>query len=190
MSHNRKQRLLTSNWTAATPSQYLEAAFWDGKKDLSFPNLGGIFKVRWRLFSLAVVSELATTGTQDCSMPGFPALHYLPEFAQTHVFKVGWVSFAVYFHKWTIPQREGNSPWAKSGRKPSTSVWWSKQDRYNFDQCCNMSIATSEIMVEMKAGMGKDFPSSTQACDLSWNSVITILNITFLRLSFIWSQWR
>ena len=21
----------------------------------------------------------------DCSMPGFPVLHYLPEFAQTHV---------------------------------------------------------------------------------------------------------
>ena len=24
----------------------------------------------------------------DCSMPGFPALHYLPEFAQTHVHSV------------------------------------------------------------------------------------------------------
>ena len=28
----------------------------------------------------------------DCSMPGFPALHYLPEFAQTHVH---WVSDAI-----------------------------------------------------------------------------------------------
>ena len=25
----------------------------------------------------------------DCSMPGFPVLHYLPEFAQTHVDQVG-----------------------------------------------------------------------------------------------------
>ena len=28
----------------------------------------------------------------DCSMPGFPVLHYLPEFAQTHVH---WVSDAI-----------------------------------------------------------------------------------------------
>ena len=25
----------------------------------------------------------------DCSMPGFPVIHYLPEFAQTHVHWVG-----------------------------------------------------------------------------------------------------
>ena len=25
----------------------------------------------------------------DCSMPGFPVLHYLPEFTQTHVHRVG-----------------------------------------------------------------------------------------------------
>ena len=29
----------------------------------------------------------------DCSMPGFPVLHYLPEFAQTHVH---WVSDAIH----------------------------------------------------------------------------------------------
>ena len=28
----------------------------------------------------------------DCSMPGFPVLHYLPEFAQTHIL---WVSDAI-----------------------------------------------------------------------------------------------
>ena len=25
----------------------------------------------------------------DCSMPGFPVLHYLPEFAQIYVYQVG-----------------------------------------------------------------------------------------------------
>ena len=25
----------------------------------------------------------------DCSTPGFPVLHYVPEFAQTHVHRVG-----------------------------------------------------------------------------------------------------
>ena len=28
----------------------------------------------------------------DCSMPGFPVFHYLPEFAQTHV---PWISDAI-----------------------------------------------------------------------------------------------
>ena len=28
----------------------------------------------------------------DCSMPGFPVLHYLPEFAQTHVL---WIDDAI-----------------------------------------------------------------------------------------------
>ena len=37
------------------------------------------------------VAQLCPTlcDLKDCSMPGFPVLHYLPEFAQTHV---SWVS--------------------------------------------------------------------------------------------------
>ena len=35
------------------------------------------------LFSRSVVSDLCDP--TDCSMPGFPVLHYVPEFAQTHV---------------------------------------------------------------------------------------------------------
>ena len=40
------------------------------------------------------VAELCLTlsDPMDCSMPGFPVLHYLPEFAQTHVH---WVSDAI-----------------------------------------------------------------------------------------------
>ena len=37
-------------------------------------------------FSHSVVSNLQP---MDCSMLGFPVLHYLPEFAQTHVHSVG-----------------------------------------------------------------------------------------------------
>ena len=33
------------------------------------------------------MSDSATL--MNCSTPGFPALHYLPEFAQTHVHQVG-----------------------------------------------------------------------------------------------------
>ena len=42
------------------------------------------------LFSRWVVSN--SLRSMDCSMPGFPVLHHLPEFAQTHVH---WVSDAI-----------------------------------------------------------------------------------------------
>ena len=32
--------------------------------------------------------QVFVTDPMDCSMPGFPALHYLPEFAQIHVHSV------------------------------------------------------------------------------------------------------
>ena len=40
------------------------------------------------LFSCCSVSHLCLTlyDSMDCSMPGFPVFHYLPKFAQTHVF--------------------------------------------------------------------------------------------------------
>ena len=31
------------------------------------------------------LSRVALCSPMDCGMPGFPVLHYLPEFAQTHV---------------------------------------------------------------------------------------------------------
>ena len=38
-----------------------------------------------------LVAQLCQTlcNPMDCSMPGFPVHHYLPEFAQTHVLQVG-----------------------------------------------------------------------------------------------------
>ena len=35
--------------------------------------------------SFVVVQSLSHVQLMDCSMPGFPVLHYLLEFAQTHV---------------------------------------------------------------------------------------------------------
>ena len=44
-----------------------------------------IFPLCWPLllFSRSVMSDLQ--GPMDCRMPGFPVLHYFPEFAQTYV---------------------------------------------------------------------------------------------------------
>ena len=56
----------------------------------------------------------------DCSRPGFPVLHHLPEFAQTHVY---WVSDAIQpFHLLSPPsspalslsQHQGLSQWVDS----------------------------------------------------------------------------
>ena len=41
----------------------------------------------------------------DCSMPGFPVIHYLPEFAQTHVH---WVSDGIQPSPLIISLPEGN----------------------------------------------------------------------------------
>ena len=43
----------------------------------------------WVQFSSAVQSCLTLCNPMDCSMPGFPVHHQLPELAQTHVHRVG-----------------------------------------------------------------------------------------------------
>ena len=40
-------------------------------------------------FSLSVQFSVQLCDSTDCSMPGFPVHHQLPEFAQTHVHRVG-----------------------------------------------------------------------------------------------------
>ena len=46
-----------------------------------------LFSVLLLLFSHSVMSN--SLKPMDCSMPGFPVLHYIPEFAQTHAHCVG-----------------------------------------------------------------------------------------------------
>ena len=48
----------------------------------------------WCLGCCCSVAQLCLTlfDPMDCSMPGFPVLHHLPEFAQTHVY---WVDVAI-----------------------------------------------------------------------------------------------
>ena len=54
----------------------------DGKLDLSECTL-------FKSFDFIQPLSLTLCDPMDCSMPGFPVLYYLPEFAQTHVH---WVS--------------------------------------------------------------------------------------------------
>ena len=48
-----------------------------------------------KLFVSVVQSCLTFCSPMDCSMPGFPVLHYLPEFTQIHVH---WVNDAIQPH--------------------------------------------------------------------------------------------
>ena len=65
--------------------------------ELAFPALAGWFftteqpgKHTVALWCCSVTQSCPTFwGPMDCSTPGFPVLHYLPEFAQTHVHWVG-----------------------------------------------------------------------------------------------------
>ena len=43
------------------------------------------FRNRRRICCSAIQSCLTFCDPMDCSMPGFPVLHFFPEFAQTHV---------------------------------------------------------------------------------------------------------
>ena len=64
----------------------------------AFPRSQKSSKVRWEvkmqhLFCCSVTkSYLTVCNSVNCSMPGFPVLHYLLEFSQTHVH---WVSDAI-----------------------------------------------------------------------------------------------
>ena len=64
-------------WTESSPPKCI---FWDVFGDVAFK------KVQ---FSSVVQSCLTLCDPMDCSTPGFPVHHQLPEFAQTHVHWVG-----------------------------------------------------------------------------------------------------
>ena len=52
-------------------------------------------------FSFVAQSRLTLRNPMDCSMPGFPVLHHLPELAQTHVH---WVNDAIQpYHSLSSP---------------------------------------------------------------------------------------
>ena len=66
----------------------------------------------------------------DCRTPGFPVLHYLPEFSQTHVFWVGDAS----------PPAWGQIPVLKGADKLSVSQGW---HHYPRELCWWFGIATA-----------------------------------------------
>ena len=77
----------------------------------------------WVLKYFVVVQSLIPVwlcNPMDCSMPGFPVLHYLPEFAQTYVY---WVNDAIQPSQplspasppaFNLPQHQGLFQWVSS----------------------------------------------------------------------------
>ena len=66
--------------------QLMEQMEWRNSNDLTV-------LYSWKFCCCSVAQSCPTScDPVDCSMPGFPVLHYLPEFAQTHVH---WVSDAI-----------------------------------------------------------------------------------------------
>ena len=58
-----------------------------------------VFSIKW--FCCSVTKSCPTLwDSMDCSTPGFPVLHYLPEFAQTHVH---WVNNAIQPSRLLLP---------------------------------------------------------------------------------------
>ena len=74
-----------------TSYMYLESQYpvriWQWNKSGSINKWGN--KLTEELLLLSIELSLTLCDPIDCSMPGFPVLHYLPEFAQTYVHWVG-----------------------------------------------------------------------------------------------------
>ena len=80
-----------------------------------------------------LVAKLCSTlcNPMDCCTPGFPVLHYVPEFAQTHVH---WVGNAIQpshlllspSPAFNLSQHQGLFQWV------SSSIWWPKYWSFSF----------------------------------------------------------
>ena len=85
--------LLLSEWLYILPNSYVEILTFKGDA-VSRRGLWEVTKVEpsWigRCCCSVVQSCPTLCNPMDCSMPGFPVLHHLPEFAQTHVHRVSW----------------------------------------------------------------------------------------------------
>ena len=117
-SHSAVSDSFVTPWTVACQAsqsmKFVRQEYWSGlpiwtpgssqPRDQTFvsssPALAGGFfttepwgKPHWvSQFSSVTQSCLTLCNPLDCSAPGFPVFHYLPEFAQTHVH---WVSDAI-----------------------------------------------------------------------------------------------
>ena len=94
---------------------------------IAFSSFSVYFSVKWRdqnttyhQFSSVTQSCLALYNPMDCSMPGLPVHHHLPEFTQTHVH---WVSDAIQpshpllslsTPALNLPQHQGLFKWVSS----------------------------------------------------------------------------
>ena len=99
-SLNRLSPMTTSITTWQKKHGFLDQSVLDSNSGHSFPNsiFGWVIKflrskMKLLLFHRSFVSECLTLcNPMDCSTLGFPRLHYLSEFAQTHAY---WVSDAI-----------------------------------------------------------------------------------------------
>ena len=78
---------------------------------------------QWRDLNWGVVVQLPSLirlcNPMDCSMPGFPVLHYLPEFAQTHVH---WLGDAIQPSHPVLPFSSRLPSFLASGSFPMTQL--------------------------------------------------------------------
>ena len=75
------------------PEPHRDEVVWEGAQVWDIPNIhwdvpASSQIVMWHQFSSVVQSCPPLCDPMDCSTPGFPVLHHLPEFAQTRVHRV------------------------------------------------------------------------------------------------------
>ena len=103
----------------------------------------------------------------DCSMPGFPVLHYLPKFAKTHVH---WVSDAVQpFHPLSAPsppafnlsQHQGLFQWVGSSHHVAQVLELQLQHQsFHWIQCW-FPLGLTGLISLLSKGLSRVFFSTT-----------------------------
>ena len=110
-------------------------------------------------------SCLTLCDPMDCSMPGFPVLHYLPKFAQTHVH---WVGDAIQpCHPLMLPSSSLSQSFPVSGSFPVSLLFASGCQSWSFSFIISYSDEYSELIslridwFDLLSVQGRVFSSTT-----------------------------
>ena len=107
----------------------------------------------------------------DCSMPGFPVLHYLPEFAQTHALEPVMLSnhLILYCPALDISQHQGLFQWVGSSHQVAKVLEFQLQDQ-SFQWIFRVDFpATSIFFLKISWWLVADFRILLNVYFREWN---------------------
>ena len=156
----------------------------------------------WFFFCFSSVAQSCPTlcDPMDCSMPGFPVLHYFLEFAQTHVH---WVSDAIqpshplspiYHHAFYLSQHQSLFQWVSSSHQVAKVLELQLQPQ-SFQRTFRVDFLWDGLVGSLCSPRdSRVFSNITVAIERSWDSSSTLRKfskdlLTFSRSLGAASSW-